>query len=380
MIRKKAEGVLLYLKQEGRGIGLENKLKAYQLQDEGMDTVEANLALGFEADYRKYDIAAEMLKHLGIKSVNLISNNINKVNGISENGIDVSKRVPIVINSPIRDRNDLFRTKQKKLGHIFDKLDDISVIEEAESEKYPLSSPNLFIKNTPVPKISQENTENVKNDLIEKFGDNLTRLLFQGSNMRGDGSLHESDFDYICFFKKITPNIINSFSQIKNEFPRNNFLYLSENEYKSYPKDSRLQFFITRQVYGNFDIGKPPSRKDVLDTAIKYAIGLKDTVRPLLFELLNDPHNKSLLSQAYTTLKRVDDCFMRIVCLYITGKYPLHREHLKEIANGESVNTVTKTVDNWYSGDVSVREVCESLRISDRLMRIFLRMSQLNKI
>jgi 3,4-dihydroxy 2-butanone 4-phosphate synthase / GTP cyclohydrolase II len=169
MIRKKTEGVLLYLRQEGRGIGLENKLKAYQLQDEGMDTVEANLSLGFEADYRKYDIAAEMLKYLGVQDINLISNNMNKVNGISKNGVSVSKRIPIVINSPARDRNDLFKIKQKKLGHVFDKLDDISVIEESKSEKYRLSSPNLFIKNTPVSKIAQENTENIKKNLIENF-------------------------------------------------------------------------------------------------------------------------------------------------------------------------------------------------------------------
>jgi hypothetical protein len=99
-----------------------------------------------------------------------------------------------------------------------------------------------------------------------------------------------------------------------------------------------------------------------------------------LFELLNDPQNKSLLAQSHTVLKRIDDCFMRAVCLYVTGKYPLHREHLKEIANGESVDIITKTVDNWYSGNVSVREVCESLRISDRLIRVFLHMSQENKI
>lgn len=378
MIRKRKKGALLYLRQEGRGIGLENKLKAYQLQDEGLDTVEANLALGFEADYREYDIAAEMIQYLGIKSVELISNNTNKVNGIIEHGIVVVRRVPLVINSPIRDRMDLFRTKQKKLGHVFDKLDETFILEE--EEEYPLSSPNLFIENAPIPRVSRENTKLVTEKMLIAFGSNLSCILFQGSNMRGDGSIHESDFDYICVFKKLTPNVVEAFSEIKNELPRNNFLYLSEEEYKIYPKDARLQFFITRKVYGDFDLGRPPSRKDILDTAIKYAIQLKDVIRPLLFEFISDPKDKSLLTQAHTALKRMDDCFMRVVCLYIAGKYPLHREHLKNVAQGESVNQITKIIDSWYSGSISAREVCEALRTADRLISIFLRMTQRNKI
>jgi 3,4-dihydroxy 2-butanone 4-phosphate synthase/GTP cyclohydrolase II len=378
MIRRRRKGVLLYLRQEGRGIGLENKLKAYQLQDVGLDTVDANLALGFEADYRKYDIAAEMIKRLGIKSVELISNNTNKLNEMRENGVKVSKRVPIVINSPTRDRMNLFRTKQKKLGHVFDALDSTYIIEE--EEEYPLSSPSLFIENAPIPKVSRENTKLVTEKLTSKFGDNLTCILLQGSNMRGDGSIHDSDFDYICIFKELSPSIITDFSEIKNELPRNNFLYLSEEEYSMYPKDARLQFFITRRAHGEFDLGRPPSRKDILDTAIKYAIQLKDVIRPLLFEFMNNPKDKSLLSQAHTALKRVDDCFMRVVCLYITGKYPLHREHLKNIAQGESVNEIAKIIDSWYSGNISAREVCEALRTADRLINIFLRMSKRNKI
>jgi GTP cyclohydrolase II len=377
MIKRRKSGVLLYLRQEGRGIGLENKLKAYQLQDAGLDTVEANFALGFEADGRKYDIAAEMIKYLGIKSVELISNNLNKVSGITEGGVEVSRRIPIVINSLVRDRTDLFRTKQKKLGHIFDKLDETFILEK--EEEYPLTAPNLFVENTPIPFVSRENTKLVKQQLLAKFGDNLSCILFQGSSMRGDGSIHESDFDYICVFKQLTPGVVKAFSEVKNILPRNNFLYLSEEEYQMYPKDSRLQFFITRRVYGEFDLGRLPAKKDVLDTAIKYGIQLKDAIRPLLFELINKPKDKSLLHQAHTILKRVDDCFIRVVYLYVQGKYPLHREHVRNVVSAESVNAIIKVIDGWYSGSVSVGEVCEALRTSDRFINIFLRMVKRNK-
>ena len=127
MIRKQAQGVLLYLRQEGRGIGLANKLRAYNLQDTGLDTVEANLQLGFSADDREYSVAAKMLKYLGIRSVQLITNNANKVTQLEAAGIKVAARVPIVIHSPIRSRGSLFRTKQQKLGHIFDGLDILPV-------------------------------------------------------------------------------------------------------------------------------------------------------------------------------------------------------------------------------------------------------------
>ena len=99
--------------------------------------------------------------------------------------------------------------------------------------------------------------------------------------MRGEGSIEFSDFDYICFFKEINKEIINTLINIKNESPKNNFLYLDDNEYKKYPKDSRLQFFITRKIYGNYNLGEIPNKEEVFATATKYAITLKDTIRPL---------------------------------------------------------------------------------------------------
>ncbi|MGH1366305.1 MAG: GTP cyclohydrolase II [Calditrichia bacterium] len=110
-------GIVLYMRQEGRGIGLGNKIRAYALQEEGYDTVEANHLLGFPDDLRRYDVAAEMLKTLGVNSVQLLTNNVNKIRGLEEFGIDVSKRIPLQIEPNDINRGYL-QTKAKKSGHL----------------------------------------------------------------------------------------------------------------------------------------------------------------------------------------------------------------------------------------------------------------------
>ncbi|MDD4334827.1 MAG: bifunctional 3,4-dihydroxy-2-butanone-4-phosphate synthase/GTP cyclohydrolase II [Desulfotomaculaceae bacterium] len=117
MIAEEGVGVLLYMRQEGRGIGLLNKIKAYHLQDKGKDTVEANLALGFPADLRDYGLGAQILSDLGLKKIKLITNNPRKIAGLEGHGLEVVERVPVVIR-PGACNQFYLSTKQKKLGHL----------------------------------------------------------------------------------------------------------------------------------------------------------------------------------------------------------------------------------------------------------------------
>ena len=119
-IVEKGWGVLVYLRQEGRGIGLHAKIQAYHLQDEGADTLDANLMLGLPADGRTYTVAGEMLNGLGIESVDLLTNNPEKVSQLEQQGINIAKRTPLIVGVTEQNRTYL-TTKRERMGHLIDK-------------------------------------------------------------------------------------------------------------------------------------------------------------------------------------------------------------------------------------------------------------------
>lgn len=116
-IAEEGRGILLYLRQEGRGIGLVNKIRAYRLQEAGADTVEANLQLGFHADARNYELCKPMLAQFGVKKLRLMTNNPRKIDALTRLGIEVSDRVPLLVNRNAFN-NSYLNTKQAKLGHM----------------------------------------------------------------------------------------------------------------------------------------------------------------------------------------------------------------------------------------------------------------------
>jgi GTP cyclohydrolase II len=131
-IGRMEHGIILYLRQEGRGIGFANKIRAYQLQDDGLDTIQANEALGFRADERDYEVAAHMLGSLGVPSVRIMSNNPNKIADLKTHGIEVIGRIPIEIPANRHNRKYL-ETKRLKAGHLLEPVAAMEITEQLDS-------------------------------------------------------------------------------------------------------------------------------------------------------------------------------------------------------------------------------------------------------
>ena len=118
-VQREGRGVIVYLRQEGRGIGLINKIRAYALQDQGLDTVEANLALGLPVDARDFSLAQAVYQHLGVRSIRLLTNNPDKVSKMAQSGIQITERVPLLVGQNSENTGYL-KTKAAKLGHLID--------------------------------------------------------------------------------------------------------------------------------------------------------------------------------------------------------------------------------------------------------------------
>ncbi len=123
LIQEEGHGVIIYQQQEGRGIGITNKIRAYALQDAGQDTVEANLSLGFEVDLRQYECCAEIIKQLGLRRIRLMSNNPDKIAAILAAGIEIVERVPIDLE-PSESSRGYLKTKKEKMGHLLENRDE----------------------------------------------------------------------------------------------------------------------------------------------------------------------------------------------------------------------------------------------------------------
>ena len=121
LIEEEGLGAIIYQKQEGRGIGIMNKIRAYALQDAGMDTVEANISLGFEADLRQYDTCVAIIKQLGLRRIRIMSNNPDKIEALREAGLEVVERIPMEFE-PHAKSLEYLKTKKEKLGHMLDEL------------------------------------------------------------------------------------------------------------------------------------------------------------------------------------------------------------------------------------------------------------------
>ncbi len=144
-IRKQRWGIILYLRQEGRGIGFANKIRAYQLQERGYDTNQANEALGFKADERDYEVAAHMLRALDVRSVRLMSNNPDKARDLRTHGVEVAGRIPVIVPAT-RYNASYLETKRVKSGHLLDKVPATIVGEQLDclhraSNKQPRATP-----------------------------------------------------------------------------------------------------------------------------------------------------------------------------------------------------------------------------------------------
>ena len=215
-----------------------------------------------------------------------------------------------------------------------------------QDQVMPLSAPSIFYQNHQMTIDHIANGQLVKKTLLDSIGDNLLALFMQGSLMRGDGHVSSSDLDYIIILNHLDPAALCSLTELKVKNSQNNFLYLTQDEYHQYPADQRLQFFLTRQIYSQIDLGAFPYPAEIKAGIKTNAIKLKDSLRPLLFELADSSH--SVRNQVHTILKRVDDLVLRPKCLLETGYYPLNRNQYTKLSPPQFYLELIGVLNEWH--------------------------------
>lgn len=215
----------------------------------------------------------------------------------------------------------------------------------------PLVAPDIFFQNAKMEIDHIANGQLIKNTLLENIGDNLQALFMQGSLMRGDGDINSSDLDYIVILQDLTPEALSTMTQLKVRNQQNNFLYLTKNEYQNYPADQRLQFFLTRQIYNQTSLGAFPYPEEIKANLKTNAIKLKDSLRPILFQLAQSNH--VVLHNVHIILKRIDDLVLRPKCFLETGYYPLNRKQYPKLTTADTYLELADTLNKWYTSSPS---------------------------
>lgn len=242
-----------------------------------------------------------------------------------------------------------------------------------DSISYPLLFPPYTTGSTALdPWVEQILSALLENVCRQNFHDKISTILFSGSNMRGDGFKEKSDFDFIIFFKENEQqNIVFNLKEITiNLGVISAFLWLQEDELLFYPEERKVQFFLTRLVYGRNLLGDWPKREIIKKAIIGYAIQFKDIIRPLIASYYSATEDGIVFldERAYVALKRVDDLVIRLHILYENGCYPLRRSDVLSLFSSPKNERIYDFLSTFYFKKYSKQNMIELLILADDVL------------